>query len=54
MLRGSFDSVPRLIAATEEHLVASNADPEPFVWRVSAQAIPEKLAACKVIYETLD
>ena len=51
--RGSFESVPELIAAIEEYLAASNADPKPFVWRASAQAILDKLAHCSPIYETL-
>lgn len=51
--RGDFISVPLLIAAIEEYLVASNADPKPFVWHASAQAIIDKIARCKVIYETV-
>ena len=52
--RGSFESVPELIAAIKEYLAASNADPKPFVWHASAQAILTKLSHCKAIYETLD
>ncbi len=52
--RGSFQSVPELIAAIEEYLAASNANPKPFVWHASAQTILQKLARCKAIYETLD
>ena len=52
--RGSFQSVPELIAAIEEYMAASNADPKPFVWHASAQAILDKLAKCKAVYETLD
>lgn len=52
--RGSFQSVPELVAAIEEYLTASNADPKPFVWHASANAILNKLARCKAIYETLD
>ena len=51
--RGSFESVLKLIAAIEEYLAASNADPKPFVWLKSAHAILDKLAHCKAIYETL-
>lgn len=51
--RSSFESVPELIAAIEEYLAASNADPKPFVWHASAQAILSKLARCKAIYETV-
>lgn len=52
--RGSFESVPELIAAIHEYMAASNADPKPFVWHASAQAILDKLAKCKAVYETLD
>jgi len=31
----------------------NNQDPKPFVWHASAQAILDKLAKCKAIYETL-
>ncbi len=51
--RGNFESVPQLIAAIDEYLAASNANPKPFVWHASAQAILDKLARCKAIYETL-
>ncbi len=51
--RGSFLNVPELVAAIEEYLAASNADPKPFVWHASAQAILDKLAHCKAIYETV-
>ena len=52
--RGSFQSVPDLIAAIEEYLAASNADPKPFVWHASVQSILDKIAKSKAIYETLD
>ncbi len=51
--RGSFLSVPELIAAIEEYMAASNGDPKPLVWHASAQAILDKVAKCKAIYETL-
>jgi transposase len=51
--RGSFNSVPELIAAINEYLAVSNAEPKPFVWHASAQSILKKLAHCKAIYETL-
>ena len=51
--RGSFDSIPDLIAAVEEYLAVNNQQPKPFVWHASAQAILDKLARCKAIYETL-
>jgi len=50
---GSFESVPGLIAAIEEYLAVTNHDPKPFMWHASAQAILDKLAICKAIYETL-
>ncbi len=51
--RGNFESVPELVAAIEDYLAASNADPKPFVWHTSAQAILDKLARCNAIYETV-
>ena len=42
--RGSFESVPELIAAIEEHREASNANPKPFVWHASIQSILDKIA----------
>jgi hypothetical protein len=52
--RGSFESVPELIAAIEEYLAASNDDPKPFVWQASVAAILERVAHCTSLYETLD
>ena len=51
--RGSFASVPELIAAIQEYLDMNNQDPKPFIWHASAQAILDKIAQCKAIYETL-
>ncbi len=51
--RESFESVPELITAIEDYMSVSNADPKPFVWHKSAQAILDKIARCKVIYGTL-
>lgn len=51
--RGSFENVPQLIAAINEYLAASNEDPKPFVWHASVQAILNKIAKSKAIYETL-
>jgi len=51
--RDSFKSVPELIAAIEEYLAVTNASPKPFVWHKSTQAIPDKIAKCKAVYETL-
>jgi transposase len=52
--RGSFENVRELIAAIEYYMATSNANPKPFVWHKSPQAILDKLARCKAIYETLD
>ena len=51
--RGTFLSVPELVAAIEEYTAASNSDPKPFVWHASAQAILDKISKCKSVYETL-
>ena len=51
--RGSFLSIPELIAAIEQYMAASNTAPKPFVWHASAQAILDKVAKCKAIYETV-
>jgi hypothetical protein len=51
--RGSFNSIPDLIAAIDEYLAAANADPKPFVWHASAQAILDKIVRCKAVYETV-
>jgi len=51
--RGNFESVPKLIAAIEDHVAASNDDPKPFVWHASAQSILDKIAKSKATYETL-
>jgi transposase len=37
--RGSFESAAQLVAAIEDYMTASNADPKPFVWHKSAQSI---------------
>ena len=46
--RGSFLSIPELIAAIEQYMAASNTAPKPFVWHASAQAILDKVAKCKI------
>ena len=50
--RGSFHSVPELIQAIEEHLLAHNENPKPFVWTASPEVILEKINRCKAIYGT--
>ncbi len=42
--RGVFVSVPDLCGAIYEYLDAHNADPKPFVWTASVEAILEKVA----------
>jgi len=41
--RGSFNSVPDLIASIETYLDAHNEDPQPFVWTATAESILEKV-----------
>ena len=41
--RGVFASVPDLIASIEAYLDAHNADPKPFVWTATAEAILAKV-----------
>ena len=51
--RGVFRSVPELVTAITEYLDHNNADPKPFVWTKSVEAILEKVGRCKAIIETL-
>ena len=51
--RGVFRSVPELITAIEAYLEASNADPRPFEWTASAEAILEKVRHGRVALETI-
>jgi transposase len=51
--RGTFGSVPELIAAIQEYLEVHNEEPKIFTWTASAETILEKIARCKAIYETL-
>jgi transposase len=51
--RGVFHSVPELIAAIEAYLNAKNADPEPFVWTASADAILEKVRRGRVALKAI-
>jgi transposase len=46
--RGSFNSVPQLIAAIEEYLEAHNDDPKPFVWTATTDSILEKVRRGRV------
>jgi transposase len=51
--RGVFASVTDLIAAIEAYLNANNADPEPFIWTASADAILEKVRRGRVALQTI-
>ena len=51
--RGSFVSVPDLIATIEDYLNAHNTGARPFVWTTSVKVIPTKLEKVKAVYETL-
>jgi transposase len=46
--RGSFASVPELIAAIEDYIAHHNEDPKPFVWTKSADEIIEKVKRGRV------
>jgi transposase len=45
--RGTFQSVPELIAAIEAYLSEHNQNPKTFAWTKSAEAILSKIARCK-------
>lgn len=45
--RGSFASVPDLIAAIEDYLQAHNAEPVPFVWTATAETILAKVTRAR-------
>jgi transposase len=51
--RGSFPSVPDLIAAIEEYLDAHNANPKPFIWTATAESILEKVRRGRVALEAI-
>ena len=46
--RGVFRSVPELIAAIDAYMTQRNAQPKPFVWTKSAQAILTKVNRAKI------
>jgi transposase len=50
--RGTFISVPALIAAITEFIDANNDTPKPFVWTANGEKILAKISRCKAIYET--
>ena len=49
--RGSFASVPELIAAIEDYIAHHNADPKPFIWTKTADQIIEKVKRGRVALE---
>jgi len=51
--RGSFESVPELIATIDDYLAQSNQNPHVFVWTASVDSILAKIAKCKEALETL-
>jgi transposase len=50
--RGVFRSVPDLVARIYAYIALNNADPKPFVWTASAEAILAKVGRCRAILET--
>jgi len=51
--RGSFPSVPDLIASIEDYLRVTNDDPKPLVWTATADSILEKVRRGRVALENL-
>ncbi len=51
--RGTFRSVPELIAAIDQSIAENNKNPRPFIWTASAQSILEKVRHCKEALGTL-
>jgi hypothetical protein len=51
--RGSFYSVPQLIAAIEDYLKCHNQNPRVFVWKAPVHNIMTKIAKCKEALGTL-
>ena len=51
--RGSFRSVPELIAAIKDYLDGHNQNPQVFTWTASAERILAKVAKCKEALGTL-
>jgi transposase len=45
--RGSFTSVPDLIAAIETFITVWNQDPKPFIWQAKAEDILAKIERCR-------
>lgn len=51
--RGTFNSVPELVATIENYIRTNNQNPKPFIWTKTAAAILEKIDRCKAVSETL-
>ena len=51
--RGSFNSVPALIAAIDEYLINHNQNPQVFVWSAPVERILSKIAKCKEALDAL-
>lgn len=51
--RGSFSSVPALIAAIEEYLSNHNQNPHVFLWSASVDTILSKISKCKEALDAL-
>ncbi|MDE3220954.1 MAG: IS630 family transposase, partial [Nitrospirota bacterium] len=51
--RGSFTSVPALIAAIRDYLDHHNQNPRVFVWTGSVERILSKVAKCKEALDAL-
>ena len=51
--RGSFKSVPDLVAAIDEYLAQSNQNPHVFVWTAAVDSILAKVAKCKEALDAL-
>ena len=50
--RGVFRSVPDLVATIYAYIALNNANPKPFVWTASVEAILAKVLRCRAILET--
>ncbi len=51
--RGTFISVPDLIAAIDEFVAAWNGNPKPFIWTATVESIVEKLKRCRQTLEQI-
>jgi transposase len=51
--RGSFLSVPDLVAAIQEFLGVWNENPKPFIWTATVDSIVAKLARCRQTLEQI-